>query len=200
MGCAAPNPFHWEDLRNRPQDEILGKRGVAPAAGGPGYEVTFLNARYRVDPVAESVHEIEPRAGRALAKSFQILLIGYLLVESAPQLAGNTITEKELPGGPTFFRGPHELPVGPIAERFGDDPDGFESRGIELGGERAEHGDRAVRLWPFAEIPVTLILWLADDEFPASVTTLFDASLAGWLSLDMVFLLMGAVTERFVEQ
>jgi hypothetical protein len=184
MGCAAPNPLHWQDLLS-----------VTPAA----VEVDFLNARYRVDPVARSITELEPDPRRVLTQSFQILLIRYL-TSAGDELTGEEITEKDLPGGVTFFRGPHELPVAPVAERFGSDPEAFRSRGRQLGGETASPGDAAVRFWPFKKIPVTYVLWKADEEFPASVSVLFDRSIGSWFEPDMIFLLVGEITARLVEE
>jgi hypothetical protein len=70
---------------------------------------------------------------------------------------------------------------------------------MELGGIHAEHGDASIRFLPFPEIPVTYVLWRADDEFPASVSVLFDASIGRWLALDMIFTLVWVLTERIVE-
>lgn len=183
MGCAAPNPFHWKDLRS---------------VSGEATEVSFLNARYRVDPVAERITEIGPDPSRVLSESFQILLIRHLIAVSGEPV-GEEITEKELPGGTTFFQGPHALPVAPVAECYGSDPEAFLSRGRELGAEPVSHGDAALRFWPFPGIPVTYVLWKADDEFPASVSVLFDRSISRWFEADMIFLLVGEITARIVE-
>jgi len=184
MGCAAPNPLHWKDLLS-----------VCPAA----VEVDFLNARYRVDPLAESITELNPDPQRVLSRSFQILLIRYL-TSTGGELTGEEITEKDLPGGVTFFRGPHELPVAPVAERFGSDPEAFRARGRQLGAEPVSHGDAAVRFWPFKGIPVIYVLWKADEEFPASVSVLFDRSVASWFEPDMIFLLISEISARIVEE
>jgi hypothetical protein len=52
---------------------------------------------------------------------------------------------------------------------------------------------------PFPQIPVTYVLWTADDEFPASVSVLFDSSITRWFELDMIFTLVWVLTERIVE-
>jgi hypothetical protein len=53
-----------------------------------------------------------------------------------------------------------------------------------------------MKFFPFPEIPVTYVLWTQDDEFPASVTIMFDKSIEGWFSLDMIFMVVLIVTER----
>ena len=98
----------------------------------------------------------------------------------------------------TFFQGPHALNVGPIIERYGGDPDAFAARGKELGAAQVSFGDCAVRFFPFPLIPVTYVLWKADEEFPASVSVLFDASIPRWFNLDMIFDLVLVLTDRIV--
>lgn len=199
MGCAAPNPMHWEDLRNHPPEEVLSRGGVKLAEDGAGYEVSFLNARYAVDPYGCSIREIEPNPERPLSEEFQILLIRYLVAPNGGSIDGKEISEKDLPGGVTFFQGPHTLYVKPIVEKFGASPDAFEARGREVGGVRIGHGDCGMRFLPFPEIPVTYVLWAEDDEFPASVSVLFDSSIGRWFELDMVFTLVWVLTERVRE-
>ena len=199
MACVAPNQLHWEDLRSHAAEEIIAREGVKLNAEDRGYEVSFLGSRYLIDPSGEAIFELSPKPERELTEEFQILLIRYLVAPNAGPVEGREISEKDLPGGLTFFQGPHSLYLGPIAKRYGHEPDAFETRGSELGGVPVEHGDRAVRFHPFPQIPVTYVLWKADDEFPASVSVLFDASIGRWFALDMIFTLVWVLTDRIVE-
>jgi Domain of unknown function (DUF3786) len=199
MGCAAPNPLHWQDLRNHPQQKILGQPGVQLSADGHNYEVEFLNYRYAVDPLAERITELAPDPARVLAEAFQILLIRYLVAGDGGPLEGKDVSEKDFPGGVTFFQGPHTLHVAPIAERYGRNPEAFESRARELGAVPVAYGDKGMRFFPFQRIPVGYILWKEDDEFPASVSVLFDKSITRWFTLDMIFTLVLVLTERLLE-
>lgn len=200
MGCAAPNPMHWEDLRNQPLDHVVNRGGVAAAPDGPGYDVTFLERVYRVDPEACLVKELDPDPGRELTEEFQILLIRYLVAPNGGKRTGREISEKDLPGGVTFFQGPHTLWVHPIVKLYGSDAEAFASRGQDLNAERIRHGDCGLRFYPFPEIPVTYVLWQEDEEFPASVSVLFDSSIGKWFELDMVFTLVRVVTQRIASE
>jgi len=199
MGCAAPHPFHWDDLRSRSKEQILDRRGVRTLADGKGYEVDFLDSVYLVDPVAERIVEVSPKPERNLPEEFQILLIRYLVAENGGPLEGKEVSEKDFPGGVTFFQGPHTLNVAPIVKLYGRDPEAFEIRGRQLGGAPVQHGDKAMRFFPFSLIPVTYVLWKEDEEFPASVSVLFDKSITRWFELDMIFTLVLVLTERIVE-
>ena len=56
-----------------------------------------------------------------------------------------------------------------------------------------------MRFLPFPLMPVTYVLWKEDEEFPASVSVLFDKSITRWFELDMIFTLVLVLTERIVE-
>lgn len=199
MGCAAPHPFHWDDLRNRAAEDVLAREGVQRDPGGNGYELTFLDAVYHIDVAAERITEIYPDPSRCLTEMLQILLIQYLVAPLGGPVDGNEASEKDFPGGVTFFQGPHALYVAPITRLYGSDPDAFESRGRELNAVPVSRGDKAMRFTPFPEIPVTYVLWREDHEFPASVSVLFDSSIIRWFELDMIFTIVWVLTERIVE-
>jgi hypothetical protein len=200
MGCAAPNPMHWEDLRSRSVNDVLNREGATLAPDGQAYEVSFLNAKYLVDAIKETIIELTPNPDRCLSEMFQILLIRYLVAPNGGPIDGKDVSEKDFQGGVTFFQGPHALYVAPIVKLYGDDPDAFEARGGELGGVPFDFGDKAMRFFPFPEMPVTYVLWKADDEFPASASVMFDGSLSRWFELDMIFSLVWVLTERIVER
>jgi hypothetical protein len=187
------------DLRDRDKGEILRHEGVSLSADRNGYEVSFLDARYLVDAVTERIVEIAPKPERLLTEEFQILLIRYLVSSYGGPLDGKDVSEKDFPGGVTFFQGPHALHTPPIAKLYGSDPEAFERRGRKLGAVPVPFGDKAMRFSPFPLIPITYVLWKEDDEFPASVSVLFDSSISRWFELDMIFTVVMVLTARIVE-
>ncbi len=58
----------------------------------------------------------------------------YLLSATETPPAGQWISEKDIPGGTTFFRGPHEVPTHLIASRFDGDIQGFTRLCEQYGG------------------------------------------------------------------
>jgi hypothetical protein len=199
MSCAAPNPLHWEDLRNRPESLILSRLGAKGGQEKGQYVVSFLTGSYLVDSIGERIIELSPRPNSALSEEFQILLLRYLCSPGGASPTGREISEKDLPGGVTFFQGPHALYTAPIAERYGAAPAAFETDSIKFGAVHSPHGDKAMRFLPFPEIPVTYVLWREDDEFPASVSVLFDESIVSWFELDMVFALVLVLTRHIAQ-
>ena len=110
---------------------------------------------------------------------------------------------QQLPkGGAFFWRGPHEAPTDMLAKRFGNAPQEFLRKAGLRGGVRVESkdipGDAAARFRVFPRIDVLVVLWSADDEFPARATILFDASISEHLQVDGVFALVLMLALRLV--
>jgi hypothetical protein len=101
--------------------------------------------------------------------------------------SGKLISPASLSGGEIFQKGTHVLPVDQIADRYGNDLESFYSRGLELGGKQLDYGDASLRLYPFPRVPVTMILWMEDEEFPARVDMFFDVTCEQHLPMDVIW-------------
>ncbi len=118
---------------------------------------------------------------------FDLAALWYLGSAKNKPDSGKLISPASLTGGEIFQKGTHVLPVDQIADRYGNDVEGFYARGQELGGKQLDYGDASLRLYPFPRVPVTMILWMADEEFPARVDMLFDATCEQHLPMDVVW-------------
>jgi hypothetical protein len=56
---------------------------------------------------------------------FSVFLVHYLIGVPDKDPDGEWISEKDIPGGPTFFRGPHQIPTGLISARYGNNVHAF---------------------------------------------------------------------------
>lgn len=89
--------------------------------------------------------------------------------------------------GAMFFRGSHTLPLDNLANRYEDDKDAFLQRGKDLCAEILTYGDASLRLFPMPKIPVVIILWQKDDEFPPRVDLLLDSTCDVHLPIDIIW-------------
>jgi hypothetical protein len=118
---------------------------------------------------------------------FDLAALWYLGTAKNVPFAGRMISPASLSGGEIFQRGSHVLPLYQIAAKYDGDFAGFYKRGEEIGGQHMEYGDAALRLFPFPRVPVTIILWKADEEFPARADMFFDATCEKHLPTDVVW-------------
>ena len=185
----------WKEFADRKPQEITGRTGVLYREGG--YHLPFLDRTLLLFPVRRQVQvagapEAEP--------GFRLCLTALMyLLHLDPAGLGPGISPLELPGGATFFRGHHGLPGGPLEERFGRDGAGFLAAGKKLHGEIRPAGDAAVALQVFPGLVVEVILWQADDEFPAQVSFTLPAHLDRFWFLDAVWGLLNLVTQELLQ-
>jgi hypothetical protein len=111
------------------------------------------------------------------------------------------VSPQELVGGATFFmeRGPHALPHEPLEERFGHDRPGFFRAGELLGADRRAAGDAALAFQVFPGLTVEVILWLADEEFPAQASFRVPAFLERVWHLDAVLGLLQLLIRELLD-
>jgi hypothetical protein len=117
----------------------------------------------------------------------RLSILFYLTTAKNIALSGKLVQPVNLRGGHIFFRGTHILPLDKLAERHGNDAAGFLRRGRDLGGIPLKYGDAAVQLFPFPRVPVVIILWQEDEEFPPRTDLLFDSSCEFHLALDILW-------------
>jgi len=111
----------------------------------------------------------------------------YLIHGKDIPLTGRLIKPENIRGGDLFFRGSHMLPLEQLAEKYSVHKEDFIKRGKELCAEILYYGDASLKLLPMPTIPVTLILWLKDEDFPSRADLLLDSTCELQLPLDIIW-------------
>jgi hypothetical protein len=194
------DPRLWEELGTRDPNEISLRASVRFERERGSYLVPFLNRVYGVFPAARLIKRQDSWGEEELSFQRYLVLITYLLRAQPLALSGRMATGAELRGGSFFFRGPHALFTAPLERRFGSDSEGFLAAGLQLGGDKMDFGDAAFRLWPLPRIPLSYILWAADDEFSARVVVAFDPSVVEHLPLDVIWALVNEVGRALLNE
>jgi hypothetical protein len=127
---------------------------------------------------------------------FDLFALHYLLGAKETELAGQWISEKDIPGGSTFFRGPHEIPTHLITSRFTGNIKEFKTKGEQLSGASLGLADAAFAFKITPRIPAAVLFWEGDDEFPAEAKILFDRTIAQHLSSDIIWALAVGICEK----
>lgn len=149
------------------------------------YRIQAWNGSYAVYPGQK---KILPLNGTAEPHSyFCVFLVNYLLAEKVEESTGIWISEKDLVGGVTFFRGPHKIPTELISDVFGNDLELLKQKCSQLGGTLLEMADCSFSFDIIGSIRIVLLYWQGDDDFPAEAKLLIDSSVAESLRLDVIF-------------
>jgi hypothetical protein len=123
-------------------------------------------------------------------------VVHYLAHHPGGQLAGTVATPPELNRGVDFFKGRYSLNTTKVEEGFATNLPGFLRAGQKLGGVATHKGDGSFRILLLPRVPVELIFWLADDDFPARLTLILDRSVENHLPLDLLSDLLNVLLDR----
>lgn len=187
------HPKLWERLLQLDPAEVCRRSGAQFDEASGLYLIDYLRERYHISPSRRIIEAVsDPTSQEDPSIELKVIFITYLLNAQEIPLADKIVAGSNLTGGKTFFQGSHQFPLDPLIERYGRDVEGFLARGISLGATQERYGDVGFRLAALPRVPVIMVLWGVDEEFPARLSVLFDASIEQHLPLDGVY---GLVTE-----
>jgi hypothetical protein len=152
------------------------------------YSLESYGCEISISPRDKKIFGNSPKGDELLSKvDAPLTLLWYLASSHALPLSGKLVTPGSLPGGQIFEKGTHVLPLGPLAEIYAHTPEAFIETGKMWGGEILDYSDASIQLWPLPQVPTTLILRTADEEFPALVNLLLDSNCRFQLPTDIIW-------------
>lgn len=197
----ATHEIYWESLVQAVPSEVCQRTGATYSQERKGYLLPVLNRRYLVLPAEKRMGCLRGDVfeEEKLRDFFFLMVLLYLLKAGEREPTRTWVSEKELKGGTTFFRGPHTLQTDELREKFGRDADAFWQAGRRLGGVELFFGDKAFALTVFPKVPLAYLLWKESEEFPAQVKVLFDSTIQDHFSLDGIWCIVAEVSRRLLE-
>ena len=159
------------------------------------YVLAAWGDRYAVFPHAQRIDRLGD-FNEDNHEFFNIFLIHYLLQTRPIEVKNEWISEKDMPGGANFFRGPHEIPTQWISKRYGNQLFQLGERCVKLQGTPFDMADLAYRFDIMPQIPVAVLYWEGDESFPAEAKILYDSSICDCFALDVVFALAYEICYR----
>lgn len=125
-------------------------------------------------------HEID-REGRVTFRGQEVpyndrtLILQYLCSASGLPPRGKWLSFLELPDGRHHYAPFQTDGTIPLARHFGQKPGEFSKAARNLGGRPIELGDAGYEIPALPKLPLAVILWEGDEEFPAQTNILFDS-------------------------
>lgn len=134
-----------------------------------------------------------PAGTKELSFQEQGLVMHYLIQAKGAPITETWITFREIPSGEFYYSAFVKRAKEPLVKTFGDQPDLLVELGLKMGGTRGKEGDASLYFKAFPCIPVCLVLWAGDEEFPPDGNILFDASISKYLSAEDIAVLSGMI-------
>lgn len=173
------------------------KRSGLEAGKADQFRVAFLNRTYRIAfPGMKFEDEAEP--GKEIPIQEQILILHYMSAAAPPPIAGRWVSYREIPGASFYYSAFVRRAVDPLKNIFGQNTEGLFKAGKLLGGRKIDTGDVGYEFKPLPNVPVRLIIWTGDEEFPAAANILFDENIGGILPVEDIAWLAGMLVYRLI--
>jgi hypothetical protein len=170
---------------------VLSGAAQEKEAGGFRLRFQFIDQAIQVTWPEGLILGLDPAQDLTLQE--QVLILHYLLKAPGAPLVGQWITFREIPSGEFYYSAFVKRAKEPLVKTFGHRPQLLKELGLQRGGVSREEGDVCICFQAFPKIPVCLILWAGDDEFPPEGNVLFDASISRYLIAEDVAVLSGMV-------
>ena len=185
-----------ETLSKERFDIILNRSGFESGEES-SFRVPFLNRIYAVgypdfkfSDLTESDMEIPIQE--------QILILHYLLAPNTVPLSGQWVSYREIPGASFYFSAFVKRAIDPLKNVFGQNPSNLSNAADHLDGKPIEPGDVGFEFAVLPKVPVQLVLYAGDDEFPSEANILFDQSIGEILSPEDIAWLAGMLVYRLI--
>jgi len=180
----------WDALAGLDPDDVSRRAHVVYDRSRGAYLLPLFNKEMSVRPGDRRISGNSPQADLLLDRLGDyapLSILWYLIQAKDVPPSGSLVNPSHTSEGRMFFAGAHALPLDRLVRRYGNDARGFLHRGCELGGEQLDFGDASLRLFPFPRVPVVVLLWTRDEEFPARADLLFDSTCSIHLPMDILW-------------
>jgi len=180
-------------------EQLCLKSGARYLVIGPHKEIIieYLNQSYHI--TIPNIEVLLTDSQEKVSIRDKVLILHYLLSAKGAPITNRLIAFKELPGGGNYFRTFSKRAIEPLVEHFGEQPHGIIGVTARLGGRKGDFGDVAVTVNAFSRVPITIVLWQGDEEFPAQGDILFDASISDYLTTYDVTVLCESIIWKLVK-
>lgn len=163
---------------------------------GKVIEIEYLNQSYLITlpDIKISLKDSEEE----VPQGDRILMLHYFIGAKGTPPSNKPISFKELRDGAGYFPTFSKRAIKPLLDHFGEEPHRLLGAADMLGGRKVDYGDAAVTISAFNRVPLTLVLWRGDEEFPPAGNIMFDSNISDYLPTEDIIVLCQTIAWRLV--
>ena len=180
------------DLRERDMASLARNTGAAYVDGR--FQLEVWNRKVTISE--EDFVAIDEESGQACDALTQAMLAYYFHTSDGTAVGGGWIAFRELPDGQFYASAFQGYTGSKLARLFGSDIDSFIEAANGIEGQLQQIGDAAFRFQALPRVPVAVVCWLGDEDFPSSYRVLFDQSIDHHLPTDACAILGSMLTSK----
>lgn len=139
-------------------------------------------------------------ANNKAINTFDLTLLAYYFdrADGLP-LSGEWISFNQIPGGLFYAQAFQGYSGDKLAKVFQNDLGAFTQANQKLGGKRETFGNAAYSYQILPFVPIIVVCWLGDEDFPPSYRFLFDSNAPHYLVTDAYAILGSNLTQRLIK-
>ena len=177
--------------------EIILKGTGLDSEDESSFRVPFLNRIYLVRyPEFEFINQAD--ADQEIPIQEQIIILHYMLAANISPVRGQCVSYREIPGASFYFSAFVKRAIDPLKNVFGQNPQALTKAANSLNGNPIDPGDVGFEFSLLPKVPLQLVLYVGDEEFPAEANILFDRSVGEILSPEDIAWLAGMLAYRLI--
>ena len=138
-------------------------------------------------------------ASDEVSPHLKVLLLHYLEGSGNAQLANRLVTYRDFEGGALYYSAFKSRTIDVIVKEFGQRPDLLKHLGAAIRAESLTMGSVSFKAYFFPKMPIVVVLWVGDEEVPASANLLFDANAGRILPTEDISVMGGLLCSRLVK-
>ncbi len=166
------------------------------SGSGRCVQVKYLGRHYQVSWPEIDISMVESR--EPVGTRDKILILDYLNSAQGTPLSGVPITFQESVEVSSYHPTFSKRAIKPLIDYFGNNPERLLVAARELGGIKAGFGDFSVTIPAFDRVPISLVIWKGDEEFPPNANILFDKTIHDYLTTEAIIVLCQVIAWRLV--
>jgi len=177
--------------------ESAGRLGLQVLADGAVW-ADYLGREYRITSTG-----VKPVDGQPVDINNCSVLVHYILSKGCGEMERSylpltRINRMKIDGQKTLG---HGLMIDPLVQEFGSDYEKFQAAALKLNGVLEAASQDGGHIWDFQvlpKIPLRVVYYEADDEFPVNIQILFDRSAPRFMGFECLAFLNGGFTHALV--
>ena len=131
--------------------------------------------------------------------TFDLMMLAYYFdVCDGTPIKDEWIAFNQIPGGMFYAQAFQGYTGNELAKVFENNAEAFQEANEKLGGRREFFGNLAYSYQVLPRVPVMVVCWLGDEDFPSSYRMLFDANAHHHLVTDAYAILGSNLTRKLI--
>jgi hypothetical protein len=192
------DPSYFKKLLRLPPEEVCRRASCQYNNETKKYLLKVWGHEYVIHPETSTIMLTQDGAYKP-HDFFYLFIIYYMLHVKNHEISEEWISEKDMPSGTTFFRGLHVIPTHLITDAFKNNLQLFKKTCEQLGGTFINQADAAFVFHITPKIPIAVLYWEGDEDFPPESKLLFDKSITHHLTLDIIFSVAVEICSRIAK-